>query len=33
MTFYGRTVVKDKDDNDWVTNNDSFMSDEGESDE
>ena len=33
MTFYGRTMVKIKDDSDWVIDNDSFMSDEDESDE
>ena len=33
MTFYGRTMVKIKDDSDGVTDNDSVMSDDGESDE
>ena len=33
MTFCGRTMVKIKDDIDWVTDSDSVMSDDGESDE
>ena len=33
MTFYGMTIVKNKDDGDWVTDNDSVMSDDGGSDE
>ena len=33
MTFYGRTMVKIKMISDWVTDNDSVMSDDGESDE
>ena len=33
MTFFERTMVKIKDDSDWVTDNDSVMSDDGESDE
>jgi len=32
MTFYGRTI-EDKDDSGWVTDKDSVMSDDGESDE
>jgi hypothetical protein len=32
MTFYGKTMVEDKDDSDWVTD-DSVMSDDGDSDE
>ena len=34
MTFYGRTMVKIKMiDSDWVTDNDSVMSDDGECDQ
>jgi hypothetical protein len=33
MTFYGRTMAKIKIDRDWVTDNDSVMSVDGESGE
>ena len=33
MTFCGGDDGEDKDDSDWVTDNDSVMSDDGESDE
>ena len=33
MTFYGKDDGEDKDDSHWMTDNDSVMSDDGESDE
>ena len=33
MIYYGEDDGKDKEDSDWLTENDSLMSDDGESDE